>query len=56
MKWFSLWWYKYLFEKPFNFTKLLCRIRGHKCGIVWYTDSMALEPNMRCKNCDDNLG
>jgi hypothetical protein len=55
MHWFSVYWWKYLFSKPFNFTKFFCRIRGHKCGVIWY-NSVGLEPDMICKNCFDDLG
>lgn len=47
--------WKYLFEKPFNLRKLLCRIQKHKCGPIWFNPG-ALEPNMYCKNCGDYLG
>lgn len=47
---------KFLFEKPFTFAKFWCRLGGHKCGPIWYNNSDALEPDMRCKNCEDNLG
>lgn len=55
MKWFSIWYYRYLFEKPFNFTKLICRFKNHPCGIIYHNPN-GLEPNNHCKNCHDNLG
>ena len=34
---------------------VLCRIRNHPCGVIWYTDH-GLEPDMHCKKCGDDLG
>jgi len=47
--------FKFLFEKPFTIRKLLCRRKGHPCGVVWYNPG-GLEPDMHCRNCGDNLG
>jgi len=55
MKWLSLWWYQYLFEKPFTIRKIFCRIKGHPNGPVWYNPE-GLEPNMCCRDCSDYLG
>ena len=52
--WFTIGWYKYLFEKPFNFQKLFCRMRGHPCGPVYY-NLLGGEPDDRCKNCGDRI-
>lgn len=49
----SVSWYKYLFEKPFTFKKLWCRIRRHPAGPVYYSNGM--EPDYSCKNCKDEL-
>jgi hypothetical protein len=46
---------QYLFAKPFSFRALLCRMRGHRCGVVWYNMS-GYEPDMHCRNCGDDLG
>lgn len=58
MKWFTRGWWGYLFEKKSVdyswFTVLRCRIKGHKCGVVWY-NTTGLEPDMTCKNCGDDL-
>jgi len=48
-------WCKYLFSKPFSFRALICRWRGHPCGVVWY-NAGGTEPDMHCKNCGDDLG
>lgn len=32
-----------------------CRMRGHPYGVVWYNPG-GMEPDMRCKNCGDDLG
>jgi len=59
-KWFSIWWYKYLFAKPSNyfdvswFTAIWCRLRNHPAGVVYYNPS-GWEPNYHCKNCGDEL-
>ena len=34
---------------------ILCRWRGHPCGVIWY-DVSGTEPDMHCKNCGDDLG
>jgi hypothetical protein len=51
----DIYWYKYLFSKPFSFRKLFCRIRNHPCGVWWFNPS-GNAPDLHCKNCDDDLG
>lgn len=46
---------KYLFEKPFSLKKIICRIKGHPNG-VWWVNIGGLDPNMHCKDCEDDLG
>jgi len=58
-KWFNKWWYKYLFAKKADkdiswYIVLWCRLRNHPDGSIWYSNKY--EPDMRCKNCWDNLG
>lgn len=61
MEWFELNWWKYLLKKRSKYYQvnilktLICRIKGHSCGVVWFNSS-GLEPDMHCKNCGDNLG
>ena len=60
MIWFSLDWWKYLLEpKSSNdvswFAVFNCRRKGHPCGVVYF-NSTGLEPDMRCKDCGDDLG
>jgi hypothetical protein len=47
----------YLFSKPAKginlWTAFWCRLKGHQCGPIWY--SHGLEPDMRCKNCNDEI-
>lgn len=50
--WFNHYWYEYLFAKPFSFTALICRYKGHPCGSIYYNPN-GLEPNRHCKNCGD---
>lgn len=64
LHWFTLEWWAYLLA-PCNrrymdgpFTRIRtasCRAKGHPAGVWWYT-STGLEPDMRCKNCGDDLG
>ena len=53
------WWWKTVFSGPARgaswASAILCRIRNHPCGVVWYNAS-GLEPDMHCKNCGDDLG
>jgi len=56
MNWFNKHWYRYILEKRnLSLRSIICRINGHKCGVIWY-NSHWLEPDMRCKNCHDDLG
>jgi len=50
---FCKWYWKMLLEEPVTFRKVWCRLRNHPCGPVWYSNK--LEPDMRCKNCGDEL-
>lgn len=62
MKWFTISWYKYLFEKRSDYygdvgliKTIICRMRNHPKGVVWY-NPRGLEPDMHCKYCGDDLG
>ena len=55
MRWFNITWLKYIFKKPCSLRKIICRSKGHSDGVAWY-HAAALEPDMHCKNCGDNLG
>lgn len=61
MHWFTRHWYVYLFgfkdqgnltlgEKM---TKIICRLKDHPAGPFYY--SSGYEPDMRCRNCFDEL-
>lgn len=60
MKWFSIWFWKYLFEKADNphycskWTRFWCRAGGHKEGPIYYNIG-GMEPDWRCKKCGDYL-
>ena len=54
MPWFTFGWYQFLFEKPFSFEKLVCRIKGHPNGIVFFNVN-GLEPDDRCIDCGDHI-
>ena len=51
--WFTADWWQYLFQKPWTWRATFCRMRGHPAGVLWYSGGN--EPDMRCKNCADNL-
>lgn len=53
-KWFDICWYQYLFTDVESFRNLICRMRGHSCGIVFYNIG-GLEPDNTCKNCGEDL-
>lgn len=40
---------------PTSLSHLICRIRNHPSGVVWYNVG-GLEPDMTCRDCGDNLG
>lgn len=52
---------RYIFERPKRstlkewITTSLCRMRGHPKGPVYYTGPTATEPDMRCKDCGEEL-
>ena len=54
-KWFSKWWYQYLFENNTGLRNVICRIKGHQDGIIFYSAG-GLEPDNHCSNCGENLG
>ena len=62
MKWFTVWWWRYVVESAMKppedrsvsrWTAFVCRLRGHD-GVWWY--SMGDEPDMHCRRCGDDLG
>lgn len=59
MWWFTLSWWKYLLATPAEgigiCTAFLCRVKGHKSGVIW-VNAGGDEPDMHCKNCYDDLG
>lgn len=54
MKWFNWYWYKYLLESD-GWYNMWCRIKGHPSG-VWFHNVNTLEPDMKCKDCGEDLG
>ena len=36
-------------------SRFLCRWRGHPAGMIW-NNPYGSEPNMRCKDCGEDLG
>ena len=59
MRWFTIDWWGYLFSERHGdigaIRTAICRAKGHRCGVWWYNLG-GLEPDMRCKNCHDDLG
>lgn len=53
--WFTPWWWRYLLTDCRGWANFWCRVRGHPYPVVWYT-VYRLEPDMRCTNCDEDLG
>lgn len=53
--WLQLWWWKYLLHNCKGWTNFWCRAKGHPSGVWWYNVN-GLEPDMRCKDCGENLG
>lgn len=62
-RWFSRDWWRYLLapmsrqydDEPFWRLRIVwCRVGGHPAGVRFY--SSGFEPDMHCKNCDDDLG
>lgn len=61
--WWSVDWYAYLLAPRHDSsiswrTVMRCRARGHRglgAGPIWQ-NLAGLEPNMRCRTCDDDLG
>ena len=51
--WFNRSFWKYLLEKPNNWLKFWCRVKGHPDGPIWHNHGS--EPNMKCFNCKDEL-
>jgi hypothetical protein len=60
MRWFHIDWYRYLLRPKDRHTSwptaIICRMRGHPAGVAWYTHANATEPDMHCRNCNDDLG
>jgi hypothetical protein len=54
MRWFMWSWWQYLLTDCSGWTNFICRVRGHPCGIWWYSGGD--DPDTRCKNCGDDLG
>jgi len=58
-RWLYLGWWAYLFSSPLGdepIRRIICRARNHPCGPIYYDfRPSATEPDMRCKNCGDEL-
>ena len=49
------WFWKYVFEKNEGWRNILCRMRNHPNGIVYYTGPTALEPDYHCVDCGEEI-
>jgi len=54
MYWLNLSYWKYLLSECKGIKHFICRARRHPSGVIWF--SSRLEPDMRCKNCHEDLG
>jgi hypothetical protein len=56
---FDIWWWRFIFEKTKNekltLRRIICRIKNHPNGPIYY-NAHGLEPDMRCKDCGEDLG
>jgi hypothetical protein len=58
---FALWWWQGLFACRDHghglWRNVWCWVRGYHGPVVWYTtDFEPLEPDMRCRDCGEDLG
>ena len=60
-KWFSWNYWRYLLEGTNGMSprkkweRVICRSKGHPNGVRWFNVN-GMEPDMRCVDCDDDLG
>jgi hypothetical protein len=54
-KWLTRAWWQYLLAGRPSWGRLLCRAKGHPNGVWWFNVG-GVEPDMRCKDCGENLG
>ena len=54
-RWFTPRWWRSSLEGCTGWRNWWCRVRGHPYPVHWYT-LYKLEPDMRCRNCDEDLG
>lgn len=55
LSWFTRRWWKWLLADCKGWRHLVCRVRGHPYPVRWFTPHRD-EPDMRCHNCDEDLG
>jgi len=59
MRFFALWWWRgFLHCRNFGYglwRNVWCWTRGYH-GNVWWHNAAGLEPDMRCRDCGENLG
>jgi hypothetical protein len=54
-RWFTRPWWSYLLTGCKGWGHFWCRVRGHPSGVWWHNPG-GYEPDMRCKDCGENLG
>jgi hypothetical protein len=55
MHWLTRRWWVYLLSGCRGWSHFRCRLRGHPSGVWWYTGADAMEPDMHCRDCGDDL-
>lgn len=54
-RWLTPGWWRGLLDGCTGWRNFWCRVRCHPYGVVWYSQYRD-EPDMRCKNCREDLG
>jgi hypothetical protein len=54
-RWVRPSWWRYLLADCTGWRNFWCRVRGHPYDVHW-SNPYGLEPDMRCQNCDEDLG
>lgn len=54
-RWLLPSWWRYLLDGCTGRVNFWCRVRGHPYPVRWFTLTKS-EPDMRCRNCSEDLG
>lgn len=55
-RWFTPRWWRYTLDGCKGWENWWCRVRNHPAGVKWFAYGEATEPDMRCRNCGEDLG